>query len=322
MKSLLLRILAGIIVLGAVLWFAFHQINVTETIRALKLFSWVALAEVVALALLISLFKSIRFFLLVKGANLNIGFWETLRIFIAGQAATPLPGGEAVRGMLLKKETDGSHTQIAGPIISQVFLEMGAAILILGVGGFFYPPLVSIAVLATLVFVVVSTLMLHPSALTYLIGPLIRWPRMNAAADAVIKTQTYMRHILVPPKGARDSKMIQIGMVALAADIVGGLLIFTIAHYLAIPLSFFPSLILYAASVSIQGIASIIPAGLGVTEGGMIGLLGLFQISVTLGVPLVIIFRLATLALSVILGLMVLIVSFIRSRIVSRANIV
>src|ERR1041385_6454024 len=75
------------------------------------------LAILFTLSLLITSLKSLRFYILLQNSKIPISLFNSWRTTIAGGALTPLPGGEAIRGILLKKDVKVDTIQSSGPII-------------------------------------------------------------------------------------------------------------------------------------------------------------------------------------------------------------
>ncbi len=101
--------------------------------------------------------------------------------------------------------------------------------------------------------------------------------------------------------------------MSILTHLIGGFLVFIIAHFYGADIDFFRSVFIYVSSIVIQGVASISPGGLGVTEGGMTGILLLSNVDISKALAIVLLFRVVTLLYSVILGLVFLTVFYGKS---------
>jgi hypothetical protein len=92
---------------------------------------------------------------------------------------------------------------------------------------------------------------------------------------------------------------------------MAGGLIWYIASLQGVHLSVFQSLFAAVVAVLIQSILAIIPGGLGVTEGGLIGVLTAFGIGWNKSVVITLLYRVLTLPLLIIIALFFLLIIYL-----------
>lgn len=259
------------------------------------------------ISILITLLKVWRFLILLKEGNIKISFWNTLKVFVASQAITPLPGGEAARGVLVHKETGDKAVKITGPVLVQAFLEVLGAATLAALGSIFYEALRVVSIVFFLMLVGFSILILN-SRLQKMIFNLLPELRMiNFIKLKMRSLQSQMIDVVVDrSSGLPDKTIVKAFSLSLITNILGGLLIYLIAYSYESPLGILQSIFLYSASVVISGASAIAPGGLGFTEGGMAGLLIFFNQPWDKTLGIIVVFRAVTLAFAVFSGLIFL----------------
>ena len=313
MKTLFVRLLISLALLGTVFLFLAPHVRPDDIRQALASFSWSVLFSAFLLSLLVSFMKAARFHLLTHRIGLRISFFQSCKVFFSSQAATPLPGGETVRALLLKKEMHAHAIDAAGPVLTQAIIELIAAVAIVLAGSFFYPSVRWIAVLLLLLLVPLIVFMFYPIGAKYFLGWIMPWKRSHPWITKLLNMQDDIHTMMTPRHGTIPVFSISVIGLAFIADAIGALLILLLSNRLGLAVHFFDALYLYTTSVAISGLLWVIPGGLGVTEGGMLGLLHLMHAPVGKAISLVVIFRVATLLFPVVLGLVVLILFYGRS---------
>ncbi len=306
MKTFFVRLSVSLALLGAVIFFVAPHVHPEDIHDALTALSWPLFLFALLLSLGVSMIKTERFHLLVRREGLKISFWESCKVFLSSQAASPLPAGETVRAFLLHKETRAGATRVAGPVVTQAIIELVAAVVIVMVGSLLYPSVRWIAFILFLLLVVILSFTMSSLVVTFMLQRTKRWKRIHNFLEKLSETQKGVSQILFD----RDHKvpffaLSTIGL-ALLTNVAGGLLILFLSYKLGLHLNVLDTTYLYASSVAIQGLLGIIPGGLGVTEGGMFALLSLWRVPIGKAISLVAIFRIATLLFPVVLGLLLL----------------
>jgi uncharacterized protein (TIRG00374 family) len=90
--------------------------------------------------------------------------------------------------------------------------------------------------------------------------------------------------------------------ITLLAHLLGGVLLWLIFNGMSIQIGLPASVFIYSTSIVISGIGAVIPGGLGITEGGLFGVMSLFGIPPSLSVAVVLLFRVSTLLFSITVG--------------------
>jgi hypothetical protein len=120
------------------------------------------------------------------------------------------------------------------------------------------------------------------------------------------KTELTLQHFarLISSEGkthVRQFWMRIVGLGLLAHALCGGLMWY-ITRVEGTHLTFFQGIFAATMAALIQGIFTIIPGGLGVTEGGLVGILSKFAIPWQKTISITLLYRLATLPLSILIA--------------------
>ncbi len=284
-----------------------HAIKIEDLKKIIWDFPKEQLLIFMVISLGISFLKAWRFLLLLHNAKIPINLWTTSKLYFASQTTTPLPGGEALRGVLIKHETDVPVIKSSGPIITQAFLEIGSALFLVLIGSFIVEDDFLVPVLiSSVVLTVIAFILLNEKIFQMIFSRLpekksgTKLKKILFAFRTKLKlVQTGMLHNIKDPQHS----LVKTFIVSIGIHLLGGLLVFAIAKSYDLNINFFSALFVYTAGVVIQGLSVIVPGGLGLTEGGMTGLLLLSNIELSKALAVVIIFRLVTLFYNVLIGL-------------------
>ncbi len=292
--SLALMILLGFIVSKAV--------DPQKALRGVVEFPKKILILLLLISLSISLIKTWRFFILLKDLNLDISFIQLFRAYVAGQAITPLPGGEAARGLFIKKEAGLSLQKTSGPIISQAYLELISATILMVIGSLFFkvvriPSIIILSLLSLIMVILVN------SNFSFFIFRL--FPRNKTSTNIQKKFRFLQKTLQASFLNTNDplykNAIISAGLLSLLSHLLGGLLFMIISYQYGASFDIFKSIFLYSSGVVIQGL-SISPGGIGLTEGGLIGLLLLLHTPLEIALPITIMLRVTTLFFYILTG--------------------
>jgi glycosyltransferase 2 family protein len=311
---MLIRILFSVFLLGLLIFFTVHSVDLLKVRELLWTFPKDKLFILFGVSLSISILKAWRFLLLLRNNDIKVTFLENLRAFITSQAATPLPGGESVRGILISHETGKSILKTTAPVITQAYFEILTASILTLIGSLIYKVfrLPSFLLLILLIFLAIILINKRLSSLIFEKLEFWNWTKKIAGkfqiAQNGIKDNFYDDKTHLPAKVLTASLILSLG-----ADLLGGFLLFLIASYSQVSLSFLHSVFIYAASLVIQGIAIISPGGIGFTEGGMLGLLALSNVNLNNALSIIIIFRLVTLVFYIVLGIILFTIFYAKS---------
>jgi glycosyltransferase 2 family protein len=306
LRSAASRLIIGFGLFAVVMLILVESFDADDVWRTLGLFPWRALAGLLAVALLVNVLKALRFYIFVRHVGLPLGFWKTVRVFFASQAATPLPGGEAIRATLLKRETKERLGKAASPVVSQAVYEIGAAATVILAASFIYPDLLVPTLIVIGSLSLFLSVVLHRGIFGVLLKFFSIFPYVRYRLSALRHAQEHLRqNFLLLEEGGFDSHVVAAMFTAFLAQVAGGALVLLAAQAMGVHINIFQAMLVYAGGAMLQGLFTMIPAGLGVTEGGMSGILHLLGVELSLAVALVIIIRLMTLVFPVALGFVV-----------------
>jgi|GEM_PF-3212793 len=306
LKSTVFRLIVGLLLFVGVVVMLAKSFNVDDVLQALSVFPLTTLAILLLASLLVSFLKGTRFHVLVRHVGIDIRFWKTLRLFLASQAATPIPAGETIRAALLKQETGASLGKVASPVLGQAIYEIAAAVGVVFVASLFYPELFIPSLVAVVALVAIIWILLHRKLFNRLLEILSHLPLVERHFDRIRNGREHFRHnFALLEEDGFDRHVLASIVLAFVAQLMGGLLVAIAAHAFDIPLNFFQATLVYASGAILQGVFTFIPGGFGVTEGGMSGILHLLGVELSLALALVIIIRLATLVFPVSLGFII-----------------
>jgi uncharacterized protein (TIRG00374 family) len=259
--------------------------------------------------------KAKRFQILLHKTDTSISYLSTLKVFIATSAITPLPGGEASRAVFLKKEVGALPKDTAGAIITQAGLEMFSASCIALIASMFVHKMFIPTLIIFTVILITSAIVIHKKTLMHLGSILKKWKKTKEGHNKLVEVQKDIHQIVkTEGKSKLPSKTIITALLlALFAHICGGFLFWNITKALTINLSFIDAVFVFTSSLVISGLSTVIPGGLGVTEGSMTGTLLLLGIPSYQSFAAVILFRALTLLFPILLGLLFLLIFYSKS---------
>lgn len=249
------------------------------------------------LSLMVSVIKAWRFLFLLRNNHVNLSFAQVLKVYLAGQATTPLPGGEALRSLLLKKEIGARISDTSAAVITQSFLEFSSAAIMLVIGSFLLNIEKMPAVIALGAMFLMGFFLTHPAALNKLAKLINKIKRTKSFTDQLLEAQHDIR------RNVFDRVFIKVLFLAIVTNLLGGLMIYLIGQEYNLNLDFMHSIFVYCMSVVVSSLSGIIPAGFGFTEGGMIGVLLLSRVALPEAIALVVIFRLINVIFYILVGL-------------------
>ncbi len=303
-KKLLVKFTVSFLLLVLLIVFLLKKVDLKSSLELLKHipYEYVLLSIILALAILV--LKSISYFLLLKKAHVKIDFLQSVRIFIASQLTTPFPAGEAGRVYLTTEETKASTEDAAGSVITQALLEILAAVIVGLIGSIFFEYLRIPIIIAFVILILAVSIFVKEELWEWLMSKLVKLKFIAKHKSKIattyqkIRSLVYQKHSKIP-----NSNFVGAFGCLLASQIAGGLLIYTLSESLGIDLLFLKSLFLYSSAVLLQGVLAISPGGIGVTEGGLGGLLLSLGVPLDKSIVLVLLYRAFTLGFNLLLGL-------------------
>ena len=241
----------------------------------------------------------VRFNLLLKNHQIYIPLKDSLLIYLAGFtfALSPLKSGEFFKSVLLKRKFDVKQT-ISVPIIflERFFDIIGTfviamfSIIFLGID---FLPAVFIALIGIFfMFLVIYS----KSNFNRLVKILFKFKYLEKFADSLENSYDIMR----------KSSTIKIVSCSVGLTIFSRLIEAIGAYFVLLgfgidALSYLSIATTYSASV-ILGAASMLPGGIGITEGSLAGLMSIQGIEISTALTVAIVIRFCTLWFSIIIG--------------------
>ena len=246
--------------------------------------------------------RSLRWNMLLKSIKIEIPLKESIKIFFAGLGLGITPGkfGEVIKSHFLKRDYNYSISKTAPVIFIERYYDL--------VG------IVTVSVLSSLFIVGESKTMLVVSVILVISLLIVsRQKKVVLSILKLIEKTPILKKIFSNSLESYDtiisltsiksfSKSSILSILSWFLEAVAAFLIFLAFD---IPLDF-PLVIFIFTILSIIGALSMLPGGLGSTEGGMIGLLILQNVDYTSAFSVVLLVRIVTLWFSVFIGLIAL----------------
>jgi glycosyltransferase 2 family protein len=297
---ILLRSFFSIVVLCAILLVLHSAFPLQDIVSAIATFPKKSLIAAIILALMVSLIKTFRFGLLLHTHRIVIPPRDIVKLFFASQAASALPAGETLRGWLVHKESGQDPQNAVSPVLFQIIFELSGAIILVLVGSAIIEDDFLFAAIAAALFLILLVAAVHYERT--ILRFLKKIPFIKAHTTELTRTLRLIRFEL-----HHHSTRWFIGNVLLAifSHTVLGLILFIVAQGFHLSLSIPFAIFIAAASVLLQTIGGFMPGGIGITEGGMTGILMSQGFASATVFPTVLVFRMVTLGLFIILGICV-----------------
>lgn len=309
-NKLLLRltIVIAILVVG---YFVLRTIDFNGAFTILKQTPLQYILAFLLLSVLIQVFKAITYSFLLKAVKVDLPLHRVLKVFIASQTTSFLPGGETARVILTESEIKNKNEKIASAVLSQIFVELVSAILVALLGSLYFkafrgPALVSLVILITMLLLILSESVWVRFTKLFSV---IRY--LKKSAQTFTKVQKLIRsQVFLPDTITISPTFLKVMLFAFIPHLVGGLFIYAISTAYGLNLTILSSVFIFSASIVIQGLLSITPGGVGFTEGGVIGLLVFFGNSFTKALALTITFRVTGFLFNIFVGLIVYLIYY------------
>jgi len=242
----------------------------------------------------------LRWNILLKNSGIHIPLKENFLIYFAGFALSVSPGksGEILKSILLKNKFNIKRTTSVSIIFVERFYDIVGALIVTLVGivylGIEFLPAIIIAsiLVAFILFSVYSK-----TSFNLLIKLINKFKFLKKFSFAIGNSRDVIK----------ESSTIKIGLVSSLLTIIYRLIEAIAVYFILLGfgidvIPYFALAAAYSASI-ILGAVTMIPGGLGVTEGSLAGLLSLQNIEIGTALTLSIIIRLFTTWFAVIVGL-------------------
>ena len=244
----------------------------------------------------------IKWHFLLKNSEVDVPLTKSIAVFFAGVAFEITPGqiGTLIKSQILKTTSNIPRTKTAAIVLVEKIYDLIGAILasIIGIvilGMDFYLIIIAILVLAIIFFFMFYR------------------PASEIFFKRVTKTKFFSKYIDdISEFHAifQKSTNVKVATICILLGVVYWFIISTAAYYTLLAfdvnvLDYLTILAIYTTSI-LLGAISFIPAGIGITEGSIVGLLTLNGIDVSTALILSVMIRVLTLWFSVCVGFIAL----------------
>lgn len=306
MKKLLGKIILGIAA-GVVIYVGFSIWADARSVgRALADFRWLIAVAAVSLASLNYLVRFARWHYYLKVLGLTVPVGHSFLVFLGGFSLTVTPGklGEAVKALLLKESHGIPAARTAPIVIAERFTDLMGLLLLACVGIFTFK--------TDPRFLAIGAALIGFGLLVVSVSPIANFLLdLSARLPVVQKTTPKLREAYATTATLLRPRALLLGVLL---SIVSWF--FECAAFWAVVMGFggasvdIQAATFIYASMTVAGALSFLPGGLGVTEAGMLAMLGQLGHGCNRGVAAAATFvtRLCTLWFAVLVGVVALLI--------------
>jgi glycosyltransferase 2 family protein len=269
-------------------------------LAALSGFAWWTAPAAVAMVSAGYLFRAARWRAYLRAVAVDVPPGEATLTFLSGFAMGVTPGkmGEVVKAWFLRESRGAPYSATVPAVVAERVSDMAAVALLLGLGLALSPVRIGVGLgVATLAAVAVGLVLLRSRRVAaWLLALLARVPGVRRATPHLAEMHGNLRPLLTGRLLALSTAL------ALASWALEATAMWTLARGFGLPLAWGACAFVFALTL-IAGVASLLPGGLGVTEGGMVVLLGLLGVAPGPATALTLATRLCSLWWGVLVGL-------------------
>lgn len=250
--------------------------------------------------------KTVRFWYILRLLDIEAPFKTVSLLYLSGQAFSLLPAGELYRSLLLKKHLGIRISKSSPSVTIQGLVE---AIVLLGlslIGAFIIGQnRIAVGIVGLLLFVLIIALQRG-----WLGGSLSLINRLPYVSVNQMKFQKFIKshQELLKPK-----PLLILVAFSLLPVFSGIGILFIASQAVNFDIQFIQSVIGYSLPVIVSGL-SFLPGGLGISEGGTIGMLQLFGASTAAAVTITLLVRIFTLGAGLVYGTIAQLILYVRKK--------
>lgn len=308
------KILLFLGVVGGIGYVLYSQVDFAKVSQTLVAFPGENLVGVLLLSLMILVIKAARFWTLLRRFGIKTDFWDAVKVSFAGSAASPLPGGESLRGVLLYEETKKKLADTSGAIISQAYFEIAVATVLMSTGLFIDDDLLPFVLGSIGLMILLAFILAFRHTTAWIKHFLPKTKLITGFFIFLEQMQHNFFHTFVNIDKKRPRKVfLEILILTTISHTLGGVLLWLVFSGLNIDIGFFLSVFLYCAAIVISTIGGFSPGGLGLTEGGLLGLMALITANTDASIAAIVLFRFSTLVFSIFLGVIVFLIFYAKT---------
>jgi glycosyltransferase 2 family protein len=244
-----------------------------------------------------------RFHRFLMALNIKISLKKSVLIYIAGLSLTVTPGssGQIIKSQILKRQLGYAISKTSPVILVEKWNELCAALLILVIFAVINYILESllIIIIGTGIAVFLFGMMRYHKFFNSFKRTILRIPRLKLFEETIENSQDTLKVL------SSNMLLVEGIVITLPSTILQAIAVYFIFNAIGLEASFVASTQIFYVSL-ISGILSLLPGGLGVTEGSMTALLfKYYNHDIALIAGAVIFVRLITLWYPTLLGLIV-----------------
>lgn len=288
------------VIIGAVgLYVAFMIFSdVSLFVEKFQKFNFTILPLAISLVFGSYLIRGLRYWLLLKNLNIKTDVRYSITLFFIGLSMSITPGklGETIKSLYLKNKHEQSITKTLPVVFVERYYDFVGVVILSSIIAVFTDFQRSTVIILFMIMICGFFLVRQYKLVNYIIDLIHKFSLLKKFTDS-LRIMHASTHTLFSNKTLTQSSFLSV-----CAWILESVAIYLIFVGFDLDIDFTKSTIIFLVS-SLVGAASMLPGGIGLTEGGMIGLLVLEKFEYTVAFSAVLLIRIITLWLGVILGL-------------------
>lgn len=298
MKNLKLKIIIAIIV-AAIIYLAFSlYVNIDKLIEAFSLFNWMWLPLILFLSYLNYHIRFERWHYYLKILNIEIPRNYSFIIFFAGMVMSITPGkfGEVLKSYLMKEYKGFSIHSTAPIILVERLVDFIALLIVAMIGALIFHIGTKIVLITLIFFLAILVLLSWQSLAVKIVQSLEKISFFRKISHKILTAYNNSYALLKP------FPLFSMLLVTIVAWGFEGLGLYIILYVFDTPATFFWSIFIYSFS-TIVGAITLLPGGVGGTEGSLTFLLTRTNIPLNIAFVSTFLIRVCTLWFAIVLGI-------------------
>ena len=275
--------------------------DVEKTISTLVSIDKTFLAVGIALWLLGGFVRVLRWHFFLKRITTKVPFVRSSLYFISGFAfmLSPARVGEMLRSPLIKRDYDIPIAKTAPIVLVERFYDLLAITIIIATGILFTTINKSVALIPIGVIILILVIIRNKSTINKILKKLSRIKFIDKLIPSLDESYEVI-YMLMKPKYFTAGLGASLGVAMLE---VTGAYMFILGMSSAIN---FQDLVVLYHSVGFAAATSMLPAGIGIFEGGLVGLFVLYKIEYEVAFAVTVLIRIVSTGLFTAIGLVAL----------------
>ena len=273
--------------------------NLNDILKAVEQFNWLYLVVIFSLSYLTFITRFFKWDYYLNLLNIKIKKSDSFLIYMSSLIMSVTPGkiGDLIKSYMLKESNNIPISQTAPIVLAERITEFLSLLLIAVAGIYFYEKGIVLVVILTILLIGIALLLSNKKSSDWILLKLSNFKFIKKHVDNFTIVLSNSHKMLQP---APFIKMILLSLVSWFFE---GFAFYLILTKLSVPISIEWSFFIYALSIII-GSVSMIPGGIGVTEGSLTFLLIEIGVTKNIAVLATFIFRVASLWFAVAIGIL------------------